>query len=97
MIAAVCLQLATGWARARALEAKGKNFSLFHRVRPTPYTLVIHYYLTVFCELAASPVQRAIDNTIAIVTVGFIVGATAPRTNNICELDSSPTQPTSNH
>lgn len=33
MIGAVFLQLVTGWARARALEAKGNNFSLFHRVR----------------------------------------------------------------
>lgn len=32
MIGAVFLQLVTGWARARALEAKGSNFSMFHRV-----------------------------------------------------------------
>ncbi|CAM9174754.1 unnamed protein product, partial [Laminaria digitata] len=32
MIGAVFLQLMTGWARARALEAKGSNFSLFHRM-----------------------------------------------------------------
>ena len=39
MVAAVSLQLATGWARARALEAKEKNFSLFHRVLTTDILL----------------------------------------------------------
>lgn len=33
MMAAVALQIVTGWMRVRALEAKGSNFSLFHRVR----------------------------------------------------------------
>lgn len=32
MIAAIALQLFTGWMRVRALEAKGSNFSLLHRV-----------------------------------------------------------------
>ena len=33
MVGAVVLQIATGFARVRALEAKSNNFSLFHRVR----------------------------------------------------------------
>jgi len=32
MVGAIVLQLATGFARVRALEAKSNNFSLFHRV-----------------------------------------------------------------
>lgn len=33
MIAAVALQLLTGWMRTKGLEAKHANFSLLHRVR----------------------------------------------------------------
>lgn len=33
MVGAIVLQLATGFARVRALEAKSNNFSAFHRVR----------------------------------------------------------------
>lgn len=33
MVGAIVLQLGTGFARVRALEAKSNNFSLFHRVR----------------------------------------------------------------
>ena len=33
MVGAIVLQLATGFARVRALEAKSNNFSVFHRVR----------------------------------------------------------------
>ena len=32
MVGAMVLQIVTGWARSRALSAKGNNFSLFHRV-----------------------------------------------------------------
>lgn len=35
MIAAIVVQLFTGWMRVRGLEAKGSNFSLLHRVRDT--------------------------------------------------------------
>lgn len=32
MVGAIVLQIATGFARVRALEAKSNNFSVFHRV-----------------------------------------------------------------
>ena len=46
MIGAVSLQLATGWARARALQAKASNFSLIQRVRVLDSVTVLHHSLT---------------------------------------------------
>lgn len=44
MIGAISLQLLTGWMRARGLEAKGSNFSLFHRVRGWRYKKMVLFF-----------------------------------------------------